>query len=373
MRPMALTPALVAALFCGCNAVDTELLGGGGDGGCLQSRTLAGVCAGAFTASAHRYALCTCDALAVTAPLTSTAFDSSGGTAPAIASVGTNADFTSSAEVNLGGALWAAGAVTLGDDFECAGSLHAGATLTAHGEAEIHGDAFVGGDVSGGVNFEQSLHLPSASMLDPLAHAQSVIREPVSVDPPCDCDGALALDLGGEIAAAAAHNDDAQIGLGAGALTAASLDLPCGVFYVDSVQAGGLVTLKVHGLAELVVAHDLRLQGGLSVALDSGAELDLLWGGAFTSSGGGDIGSPVSPPRVRLWTASSDSLTFDGNPTLHAALTAPRAAVTAPSGLTVEGALLCAQLSAGRTQLHYDRALLSAGASCGAAAETPVE
>ena len=306
--------------------------------------------------------------------LSSTAFDSSGGTAGAIASVGCNGAFAGTREIDLGGGLRASGGVTITEQLETSGTLRAGGALSARGaEVEVHGDAYVAGDVSSGVQIEGTLHVPDSATVDPAAQAKSVVREPVSVAPPCDCQGAQALDLAGEVQRVQAHHDDGLIGLGAGTLGAATLDLPCGAYYVEAVDAAGPLTLRVHGLAELVVGHDLVLQGGLAVALDGGAELDLVVGGAIRSSGAATLGSPASPPRVRLWAASDSTLVFDGNPSLHLILTAPRAAVSAAEGLTIEGAILARQFSAGTTLLRYDRAILSSGAACGTGPENPDE
>jgi hypothetical protein len=356
-------------VLAGCAPVETELLPNAGDGGCAASPTqLGGQCAPALAAARHRFALCTCEPLTV-GGLNSVAFDSTGAAGPPVASLGTNGAFLGNGEINVGGALWAGGAVTINTQLETTGSLRAGGALSARGaEVEVHGDAFVDGDVSSGVHVEGTLHVPSNATVDPLVQAQ-VVREPVTIDPPCDC-GAPA--LGAEISAARAHNDDSLIGLDSGALTGGTLDLPCGVYYIDSVTSAALFTLRVHGLVKLVVAQDLVLQGGLSVALDGGAELDLVVGGSINASGAASIGSPASPPRVRVWVASDRTLVFDGNPSLHLVLTAPAAAISAPEGLTVEGSILARQFSAGRTVLHYDRAILASGSACGTPAEAPV-
>jgi hypothetical protein len=215
----------LAALLAACAPVEVELLAGG-DGCGGGPRLVAGQCSGAFAAATHRFALCTCQPLSL-ARLSSSAFSSAGGSAGSIASVGTNGAFAGSDEIDLGGALWAAGAVTVTSHLEVEGSLRAGGPLSAPGaEVDVHGDAFVDGDVSARVRVEGTLHVPSSATIDPDVEAQSVAREEVTVDPPCDCPAALGLDLAGEVGRVRSQNDNGLIGLGTGALAARGRSRP---------------------------------------------------------------------------------------------------------------------------------------------------
>jgi hypothetical protein len=359
---------LLGFLLAGCGVVGTELLPPADGGDCAALPTLGALCASDFSASHHRFALCSCDALELRNFATS-AFDSNGGASPAIASVGTNGSFRGGDALKLAGALWAGAAVTLTGQLETSGSLHAGGTLSATAEVEIHADTFVVGDVRGPLAVAGTLHVNPQAVVEPTVQAQSTVREAVSVPPPCEC---APPELAAPLAAAAQSNDDARIGLAPGTLHAATLDLPCGVYYVDSIDAPDALVLRVHGRVALMVAHDVTLHAGLSVALDGGAELDLVVGGALLSAGAHDLGSPAAPARTRVWIASSSTVTLAGDPTLHAVLTAPQSLLSAPDGLTVEGALLVGGYQAGRSLLRYDRAILSSGASCGKLPQDPI-
>jgi hypothetical protein len=122
----------------------------------------------------------------------------------------------------------------------------------------------------------------------------------------------------------------------------------------------------------LAVANSMSLGAGLTVALDSSAELDLLVGGWINTSGG-TIGAPSAPARFRIWTASTDSLTFDDQPTIAAVVHAPGSVATATSGLTLSGSLFVKTLNlGGDSELHYDRAILSAGTECGERVATSI-
>ncbi len=116
----------------------------------------------------------------------------------------------------------------------------------------------------------------------------------------------------------------------------------------------------------------MTLGGGLTVMLDPSAELDLLVGGWFITSGG-TVGAPTAPARFRIWLGGTESLVFDNQPTIAAVIHAPGSAATAAKGLTLSGSLLVDSLSVGvNSLLHYDRAILSAGVPCGEPAVTTI-
>jgi hypothetical protein len=340
-------------------------------------------CAAALAARGHRFALCTCDTLTLDARLRTDAFDSTnaGVNDQVSAAVGVDGALQTSAELRAGGAIYVADATGV----RASDHLQAGASFQSNGplamlssNADLLADAYVAGDVSGQVQVSGTLHVPASATLGPQVQAKAVAMGAVTVASPCDCSAGF-VDVTGAIAAAASHNDDAAAGFGADVLgkvsTSTSLDLPCGTFYLSSMQTTAPITLLVHGHALLAVAGDVKLSGGgLTVVLDPSAELDLLIAGWFTASGGGVIGAPTAPARFRIWVAGTESLVFDDQPTVAAVIHAPAAAVTAPSGLTVSGSLLVKSLSLGDDSLlHYDRAILSAGVSCGepAAAVVP--
>jgi len=124
----------------------------------------------------------------------------------------------------------------------------------------------------------------------------------------------------------------------------------------------------VHGRALLAVSGDVVLRAGLTVALDAGAELDLAVGGSFRSSGQVTIGNTTRPAAVRIWMAGSQSVVLDGGPIVGAAIHAPTANVSAGDGFELFGALLAAGVTGDEIQIHYDRALLAGGETCGVAA-----
>jgi hypothetical protein len=340
-------------------------------------------CAAALATRGHTYVLCSCDSLSAPARIRSESFDSR--VTPVYtesdAAIGINGDLTSTAEVRAGGALHVAGAggIRAQNHVRSAASLRAGGPLAMLSDnADIAGDAYVNGNVSGGngsVRVNGTLHMPPAAARTGDVQYGALALEAVSVAPPCDC-GAGFADLPAAIADAAASNADATIGLASAALAAvtspAELQLPCGTFYLDDIDADAAVTLTVRGRTLLAVAGDVTVRAGLAVALEPSAELDLLVGGRLTISGGA-FGAGAAPSRFRVWVAGASSLTFDNAPAVNAVIHAPLAPAAAPGGLPLSGSVLARSFSIGAdSMLRFDRAILEAGTVCGApAAVTP--
>jgi hypothetical protein len=344
------------------------------------------VCASTLEQRGHSFGLCTCQDLMLGSQLRTDAFDS---TDPNFnddqMSSAVGIDGALSIEAN-GPELRAGGAIYVADTggVYAAGPLEAGASFRSNGpltmlsaNASFSSDAFVNGVISGQVQVDGTLHVPTTADLGPQVQAKSVVTGAVSVSPPCDCTAGSAgfVDLLSAMKTASTSNNDAAARLDPDALfmvqISQTVDLSCGTYYLSQIQASAPVTLAVHGRALLVVAGDVKVMGGdLAVNLDAGAELDLLVGGWLLVSGGGTIGAPAAPARFRIWVAGTDadSVVFNGQPTIAAVIHAPTTTITATNGLTISGSLLTQSLILGgnsQSYVHYDRAILKAGASCG--------
>jgi hypothetical protein len=347
-----------------------------GTGDPIQLPTATGpACAAALAARGHRFTLCSCDTLTARSRIRTDAFDSRDATVSdeIAAAIGINGGLVAIAEVRAGGALYVAGGTgVLGSDqVRSATSLRVGGPLTMLvGNADIGADAFVAGDVTGSVRVSGALHVPTSATLGSDVQAGSIVREPVTVAPPCDCSTGAAV-AAAAIASAAAANGNAAIGLASDALAGVTaplrLDLPCGVFHVDGIDAAASITLAVHGRALLAVAGDVDVDADVTVELDPAAELDLVVGGRLSIGGAGvTFGAPAAPARFRVWITGSNSVVFDYQPTIAAVMHAPAAAVSAPDGLELRGSLLARDLTVGSdSMLRYDRAILAAGTVCG--------
>jgi hypothetical protein len=351
-------------------------------------------CAAALTTRSHRFAVCTCNSNLVTpvttlgARLRTYAFDSTNSSYSddkVSAAVGIDGALTANADLEVEGAIYVAGSfvaanghLQAGASFRSAGPL----TILSSGQADLLGDAYINGYVSGDVNVGGTLYVPTTLDVGSDVQAKAISPGPVSFSapwPPCDCSSNGFVNVASAIMSAQSDNGDEAAGFDPNALamvsSATQLTLGCGTYYLSSIgPAPGdtpPITLVVHGHALLAVAGDVTLTGGLNVMLDPSAELDLLVG-EWLNIKGGTIGAPAAPARFRVWIAGTDSLTFDGQPTIAAVIHAPNSPANAANGLTLSGSLFVDSLSlGGDLELHYDRAILSVGAECGEPVASP--
>jgi len=338
------------------------------------------VCASALTTRQHRYAVCLCDSLNVTSPIYTDAMDSSGAAigAQPPAAIGIDGDLQAS-KIQAFGSVTVGGpnGMTVSDRIVSLGSLRAaGPTRSPAALFDIGEDAYLGGDLEGYFLVVGTLHLaPSADASAAYVNAANVVREPVSVAPPCDC-GSATVDVAGAIAAATRTNDDNSAGFGPDRLAAVTastlLDIPCGTYALSSIDTRASLVLAVHGRALVAVAGDVVLRAGFTVTLDPSAELDLLVGGRLLTSGSNAIGS-MTPSRFRIWVAGTQTIVFDDDPNVGAVVHAAGAQVTASSGLELSGALFAKTLTAGaQINVHFDQSVFTVGASCGEPPATAV-
>ena len=398
---LALAAALTLALgLAGACSRDVELVGGdggrqrdaGGDGGRSCSglgpplrvdEAGAAECGGAVAAASHRHALCSCGALTISAMLQTRSFDSTGLTSgdQQTAAIGVNQALRVNASLDVGGALVVAdpAGVSASAELETTESLRSGGPLTSSSsEVQVGTDAFVASDVSGQVKVTGVLHVPAAATVAASVTSASVLREPVTVAAPCDCTAGAAIDPVRVAAAASAAggNDNASIGLEAGALARTGmeqLDLPCGRFHLSSIDIERELELRVHGRTVLAVSGDVVLRERLDVVLDAGAELDLVIAGTLRLSGGAHLGAIAAPARVRVWLGGTGTVVLDDHPTIGAVLHAPRATISAPGGFELHGSVLAGALSFGAgATVRYDRSILGGGVVCGVPASAAV-
>jgi hypothetical protein len=382
--------ATTAAPLAGCDR-DVNLLPRGADGGAISCSGLppiefptasGAVCPSTLSARGHRFALCACEDLdlSAAAPVVTDSFDSSAssgnGSGPT-AAIAVGGTLTASASITAGGALYASTGLATTASFDVGPSLRVGgAAVLVSGTGHVAGDAYVAGAISGLLQVDGLLHQPmGVGMSPPLIPESQTVREPVSVPNPCDCSSGF-VDLAGVIAAAQASNDDAIAGFPPDSLTtvdaATIVNVTCGTYLLTSIDATQTLVIAGHDRALLVVTGDVVVRAGMTVILDAGAELDMVIGGRLIASGGNPIGS-AAPARFRLWVAGTDSVVLDDAPPLGAMLHAPNAVVSASSGLQVFGGLFARSVTlGGQLVIHYDEAALSSGAACGEPPQSPV-
>lgn len=330
-----------------------------------------GTCTGRLAEVAFDHAACACGDLSI-ADLTTDGFDSRtapwapGGTG---GDVGGNAGFDFGGGANVGGALTIAGGVEAGTRLDVLGDLDVGGTLGRPSSAiGVGGAARIGGDVDvASLHVAGTLTMPASAArhgdISPVPIAGAVL-----VPAPCRCDAVAVSAIVDEHRAA---NDDAAIGLAPDALADvhgdATLDLPCGRFYLTRIQAsgGGRITLRATGRTALFVVEDVTVDGVLDVEVAEGAELDLFLAGNVNLSGNALLGDPARPRALRIYAGAGGSINLSAGSRLAGNLYAPAADLASSAPLEVFGSLLVNHLALGAgITVHRDRAIASAGADC---------
>lgn len=365
----------------------------GGSGFCAQSgpivfvgdSTGTPVCGGEVAQTTFRYAICSCLELALSAPLSTDAFDSregpytqgSGG-----AAVGTNGRLISNmATLGIGGSLTVSGssgvAISGAAGASVRGDLASGGSVTGSGSFQILGDARVNGDVAASaLQVGGSFVYPSGATLSvspgPLS-VGSTVRAPVTVAPPCDCGAPPRLDVAGYVSAQAASNENATIGLATTALasvtTDTTLELPCGRYYLAGIgtAAGSSAEIRVRALGRVALFVDgsIDVAGRFVVEVGPGAEIDLFVSDGIRTTLPLAFGDVTRPSSARLYVGGSGSIALDAGATIAGNVYAPLATLQTAGSFVAYGSIFAYALqSSADLTVHYDRAILAAAQGC---------
>jgi hypothetical protein len=257
-----------------------------------------------------------------------------------------------------------------GERLEVEGSLRAGGMTTGSARFRAGKDLYVGGGVSldrlyvGGL-----VRLPEGAPYDvrDTETVGGIVREPVDVEAPCDCEPTRLLDVASVVSEYRDDNDDARAGIDPGELgdgDARRLELDCGRYYFDRV-GGGSLELVIRGRVAIFVDSDLSLTGPFVVRLEDGGELDLFVSGNVVGTDTWTVGDPARPSRLRVYVGGSGTVDLGAGGEIAANLYAPRAELVLPGALEVFGSVFVRRLAAsGPLSVHYDEAILEVGDAC---------
>jgi len=331
-----------------------------------------GTCTGRLAEAAFGRAVCTCGSLGNFTALDTDGFDSR--SAPWTPGAG-GGDVGGNAGLDFGGTAKVAGALTI------AGNVQAGTTLDVDGDLAIGGGLGrsssainVGGAARIGGNVDVAvLHVASTLTMPGGATYHGSITPlplagPVEGPPPGPCNAVSISTIVGEQRTA---NQDATIGLEPDALANlhddATLQLPCGLFYLTRIQVSGAshLALRATGRTALFVAEDLTVDGALTLEIAPGAELDVFVAGSVNLPGTVRLGDATRPRALRLYLGAGGSISLSPGSRLAGNLYAPAADLAASAPLEIYGALLVNHLALGAgLTVHRDRATAAAGAAC---------
>lgn len=364
--------------------------GGGGDGGqsayCMgkgppivvgDSTGGTARCSGQVAASVFRYAMCLCQGLSSSSPVTTDSFDS---TAPGQmtlgngGSVGVNSNVNAGA-LSVGGSLVVTGAVTLnsmtvGVDAQISDRFSANQSADIKRNAQIGSDVICNGPAQS-LKIAGSLTFPAGKTLT--ANSPVIgggqIRAAVNVPAPCDCSGAGVFNIASYVTERASNNDNAAIGLDPARLTNfagdQTLNLNCGRFYLNRIGGAGKLTLNVSGRTALFIGGDVNLNDAFTVNLGATGELDLFINGGLTSSAAITFGNKNQPARVRLYMGGARNINLAAGSTLGGNVYGPESALVTSGPLEVFGSIFVRSFNpSAAVTIHHDLAILKAAEDC---------
>jgi cytoskeletal protein CcmA (bactofilin family) len=326
--------------------------------------------AGCIAQTTFTWALCSCTDVNVSGLLLTDAFDSThspyqpGGLGGGI---GLDGQLDLGGELEAWGALWASdsGGYTASGTVTVKQETHIGGPLANAGLATLDDDAYVDGNVTGEVAVKTTLHVPSSAQIAGPVTYGALVRQSVSVAPPCDCTTTGLLPISAWVAAAQPPgNDNASIGLdpdlfAQGTAQPARLDLPCGRYYLRGIEAADALTIAAHGNTALFIDGDVHAVGAISFVLDPTAQFDVVISGTVAHAGSLMVGCPNYPALSRTYIGSPAGLAFTGASQLGGNVYAAYGEVQFSGGLTVYGSVFAGDVEAvGGATIHYDRAVL---------------
>jgi hypothetical protein len=338
-----------------------------------------GGCLGALAATTFRWTLCSCKDVQLSDLILVDAYDSTKGPyQPGGMGGGVGADrsyHSSSSSVpptgGIYGDLWASSPTGINDsadelikhELRSSGPLASSATMT------IGADAYANGDVTGGIKIGGKLYVPNGTNVT-VTPAGGIVRGPVSFPPPCDCAPNQLVPVTAMVQAhASPNNDNAASGLNENVLASPNgptrLDLPCGSYYLSSIQSSNGVTVWAHGQTALYVGGNVQSSDYIAFGVDPTGAFDVFIAGTLNMSSKFTIGSPNYPALMRTYVGSTGGVAFSSDTNIAGNFYAAYGLVTWSAGTDAFGSVFAGDFTASAaTRIHYDLGVLQAGNAC---------
>jgi hypothetical protein len=230
---------------------------------------------------------------------------------------------SNSANTHVGGAFWAFGTIGLAvkgntqvkQKFFNQANLDLSKTTHVWGEATVGGAWTSGGNTS--MTIDKLLTVVTPTTCPPLpASVLTLNGTPApgctqaasfpALAQPCGTRAQL-IDVKKIVRfyANPANNDNAAIGLQQDVLdnpqTSLRIDLPCGIYYFNSINAGKSITIVVHGRTAIIVGGAVRISQKVIFDVEPTASLDIFAGGVLNVSNDTTLGSPAYPRLTRFY------------------------------------------------------------------------
>jgi hypothetical protein len=229
---------------------------------------------------------------------------------------------SNSAATHVGGAFWVFGTIGLAvkGDTQVKQKFFNKANLDLSKSTHVWGEATVGGAWSSGGNTDMTidklLTVVTPTSCPPLPPSVLTLNGSPTPCTPAALFPALAQPCGTRAQlidvkkivrhfSNPANNDNLAIGLQQDVLdnpaTSLRIDLPCGVYYFNSINAGKSVTIVVNGRTAIVVGGAIRISQKVIFDVQPNASLDIFAGGVLSVSNDTTLGSPAYPRLTRLY------------------------------------------------------------------------
>jgi len=335
------------------------------------------VCSEHLAERTFRYALCLCEEHTASTRVSVDAFDSEVG--PYMqgqfgGSVGVNGRIQANAGLSVSGSLWVGSSggvtsslpVTVGGDFHDQGPMNGTTDLSVGYSARIGGPVDMRDLV-----VSSTLTIPAGTTVNvsgQYTYAE-LIRAPVTVDPPCDCEPEQLVDIAGYVLRHESENDNVLAGIdhtlldGFSGTTTVSID--CGRIYLSRVQGSGPLHISITGRTALFIAGELNLQDEFTITVEPGGELDFFLEGHLVSARKLQIGARENPSSVRIYMGGTGTIQLSADSVIWANVYAPRAELVTSGPLEVFGSLFLRRLNTSNTvDIHYDKSVLTTAEDC---------
>jgi hypothetical protein len=226
-----------------------------------------------------------------------------------------------------------------------------------------------------GVTIGGKAYLPVGATVSP-APKGGVVNGPVSFPPPCDCKMDQLVPVTAMVTAHATMNDNASIGLNANVLASpgapSRLDLPCGSYYLTSINPSVPVTIWAHGQTALYIGGNISSSDDLAFGVDPTGAFDVFVAGTVNTSAKFTFGSPNYPALTRAYFGSTNGVSFSSDANINGEMYAAFGPVDWSAGTDAYGSVFAGNFNASaETRIHYDLGVLQAGNSCPPAGGTP--
>jgi hypothetical protein len=232
-------------------------------------------------------------------------------------------------------------------------------------------DAHINGNVTSNVSMSigKTLYVPASVTPPANVTYNAISKGPVSVGDACECDPSKLVQVGTIVDNAKTMNDNASIGLDPAALSSLSpttrLDLPCGSYYLDSINTDSALTIVAHGHTALYIGGDITTNQNFEITVDPTGSFDVFVKGTINTNQKFTLGSLNAPALMRLYLGSTSALTLNQGFLQAGNLYSALGNVTENQAANIYGSIFTKAFDSNQdTVIHYDTAVVSQGQGC---------